>query len=294
MIAVDAFDAALKENNARGAFVVGMPENISEDYAEAFRARGIVSFYGIDEALQASEIAADIGAAWNQPMPAPVLKLALIADKRYALDEARAKQALAAKAVPIPPGGCVDSLEQALDLAASIGYPVVMKALGIAHKTEQNAVHLNLRSAKQLSQAAEQLFKLSAQIYVEAMVENTLAELIVGISRDRQFGLVLTIGSGGILVEILKDARTLLIPASRSDIEQALTQLKSAPLLKGYRGKPGADMDATINAILAIQDYALTRTDSLVELDVNPLLICAQGVFAADALIVLQEEPQHD
>jgi succinyl-CoA synthetase beta subunit len=152
-------------------------------------------------------------------------------------------------------------------------------------------VRLKLSSAEEIEQAAGELFALSDQLYLEAM-KPSLAELIVGVTRDQQFGLVLTIGSGGILVELLQDAKTLLIPARRDEIETAVNGLRSAPLLEGYRGKPRADINATVDAILAIQQYAISHANSLIELDVNPLLIGAQGegVFAADALIVLQEQ----
>jgi acyl-CoA synthetase (NDP forming) len=289
-IAVDAFEAALQKNNAKGAFVVGMPENIPEDYTENYSERGIVSFYGIDEALQATEIAADIGIAWKRQPAAAVLQLAAIG-KGTALDEASAKRALGLAGVPIPAGDRVNSVTAAVELASSLGYPVVLKALGIAHKTEHNAVRLNLTSSTEVEQAAAELFMLSDQLYLEAM-KPSLAELIVGVTRDRQFGLVLTLGSGGILVELLKDVKTLLIPSGREEIEAAVMGLRSAPLLKGYRGKPAADIEATLDAILAIQDYAISHASSLIELDVNPLLIGAKGagVFAADALVVLQEQ----
>jgi acyl-CoA synthetase (NDP forming) len=290
-IAVDAFEKALKENQAKGAFVVGMAENIPEDYTDNYSERGIVSFYGIDEALQATEIAADIGNAWKQEPADPVMQLAATSDNRTTLDEASAKQGLSEAGVPIPSGERVDSVEAALEYASRLGFPVVLKALGIAHKTEHNAVRLNLSSAEEIRQAADELFDLSDQLYLEAM-KPSLVELIVGVTRDQQFGLVLTIGSGGILVELLKDAKTLLIPAPREAIEAAVRGLRSAPLLEGYRGKPRADISATVDAILAIQQYAISHASSLIELDVNPLLIGAQGegVFAADALIVLQEQ----
>ncbi|MCP4390596.1 MAG: CoA-binding protein, partial [Gammaproteobacteria bacterium] len=274
--------------NAKGAFVVGMAENIPEDYTDNYSERGIVSFYGIDEALQATEVAADIGIAWKSEPSAPVMQLGPPGERLITLDEADAKQGLEMSGVPIPQGGRVDSSAAAQKLAAELGYPVVLKALGIAHKTEHNAVRLNLNSAEGVGAAATDLFELSDQLYLEAM-KPSLAELIVGVTRDQQFGLVLTIGSGGILVELLKDARTLLIPATRDEIEAAVAALKSAPLLSGYRGRPAADIDAAVNAILAIQEYAVSKAGSLIELDVNPLLIGAQGkgVFAADALIVL-------
>jgi acyl-CoA synthetase (NDP forming) len=289
-IAVDAFESALSESNARGAFVVGMAENIPEDYTDNYSDRGIVSFYGIDEALQATEVAADIGVAWKKDLPAAVMRLHPVGDRRTTLDEASAKRDLEDSGLPIPEGGRVDSLEAAQQLAAELGYPVVLKALGIAHKTEHNAVRLNLNSVDEVAAAATELFTLSDQLYLEAM-KPSLAELIVGVTRDQQFGLVLTVGSGGILVELLKDAKTLLMPATRDEIAAAIAGLKSAPLLSGYRGRPAADIEATINAVLAIQEYAISQAGSLIELDVNPLLIGAEGegVFAADALIVLEE-----
>ncbi len=289
-IAVDAFETALKVNQAKGAFVVGMPENIPENYTENYSARGIVSFYGIDEALQATGIAADIGVAWKHELPDPVLQLAETSGNKITLDEASAKQDLSAAGVPIPAGEPVDSIEAAQELASRLGYPVVLKALGMAHKTEHNAVRLNLSTREEVKKAATELFKLSDKLYLETM-KPALVELIVGVTRDPQFGLVLTIGSGGILVELLKDSKTLLIPAQRDEIATAVSGLKSAPLLEGYRGKPAADIATTVDAILAIQEYAISHSNSLVELDVNPLLIGAQGegVFAADALIVLEE-----
>ncbi|MCP4299235.1 MAG: acetate--CoA ligase family protein [Gammaproteobacteria bacterium] len=290
-IAVDAFEAALQKNDARGAFVVGMSENIREEYIEDYAERGIVSFYGIDEALHATEIAADIGTAWQRELPTPVLPTAAVSDAGITLDEAEAKRRLAEFAVPVPSGKRADSIESARQVASSLGFPLVMKALGIAHKTEHNAVRLGLMTAGEVEQAAVELFKLSDQLYLEAM-KSAQAELIVGVMRDPRFGLALTIGSGGILVELLRDSTTLLIPASTDEIENAVKSLKSAPLLNGYRGRPVADIAATVQAIAAIQDFAIAHCDSLLELDVNPLLIGAQGegVFAADALIVIQEQ----
>lgn len=286
-IAVDAFDSALKKNDAKGAIVIGMPENISEDYAESFMERGIVSLYGIDDALTATEIAADIGTAWQSELPSPTLKLRSAVEGRKTLDEAEAKQQLSDYGVAIPQGKRLTSVEQAAEFSNEIGFPIVLKALGIAHKTEQNAVRLNLRSESEVEQAATNLLALSETLYLEAMIQSPVAELIVGITRDDQFGLVLTIGSGGILVEILKDAQTLIIPASRTQIEKAVLSLKSAPLLAGYRGKAKADLTATVDSIMAIQAYTIAQSDQLIELDVNPLLLCADGAYAADALIVI-------
>jgi acyl-CoA synthetase (NDP forming) len=268
-----------------------MAENIREEYTEDYNRRGIVSFYGIDEALHATEIAADIGAAWQREPSAPALAVTAVSGPGVTLDEADAKQRLAEFSVPVPAGGRVGSVAAAQQLAASLGYPVVLKALGIAHKTEHNAVRLNLHSAVAVATAAQQLFEHGDELYLESM-KPAQAELLVGVMRDPKFGLALTIGSGGILVELLQDSCTLLIPASAQQIESALNSLKSAPLLAGYRGRPPADIEATVQAIVAIQQFAIANSGSLLELDVNPLLIGArgEGAFAADALIVLQEQ----
>jgi len=291
-IAVDAFEAAIRKTDNKGAIVVGMPENISEDYVEAFMQRGIVCFYGIDDALAATEIAADIGCSWQKDLPLPVLNLTDVSEIRVTLDESEAKQRLSAHGVPIPRGDCFSQVGQGKEIVASIGYPVVVKALGIAHKTEMKAVRLDINNDIEFETAANELFELSDRLYVEQMLSAPIAELLVGVTRDTQFGLVLTIGSGGILVEILKDSQTLIMPASRDDIEYAIQQLKMRPLLEGYRGKPAADLNAAIDAIVAIQDYAMANAEQLIELDVNPILLCAEGegAFAADALIVLEEK----
>ncbi|MCH7880857.1 MAG: acetate--CoA ligase family protein [Proteobacteria bacterium] len=292
LVAVDAFEAALKANKAKGALAISMSENIPESYTEAFMERGIVSLYGFEEALKAAEIAADIGQAWQHEHSDPVLEPTATHPEKITLDEASAKQRLASFEVPIPSSHLVTSVQQAVENADKTGYPLVLKALGIVHKTEANAMRLNLQSADAVAKAANALLELSDRLYLESMVEDVVAELIVGITHDAQFGLVMTIGSGGILVEIMKDSRTLVIPATRSQIENLLAELKSAPLFAGYRGKPKADIKAAVDAILAIQHYAIDASDRLLELDVNPLLLCAEGkgVFAADALIVLQEK----
>ena len=119
------------------------------------------------------------------------------------------------------------------------------------------------------------------------MVPGALAELIVGITRYAQFGLSLTIGAGGILVELMRDSVTLLLPTSRDDILAGIKQLKCFKLLDGYRGKSRADLDAVVAAVEAIVAYANEQGDRLQELDVNPLLVMPDGAVAVDALIRL-------
>ena len=101
----------------------------------------------------------------------------------------------------------------------------------------------------------------------------------------------MTLGTGGVLVELLKDSATLLLPASREDIEAALRGLKLFPLLDGFRGRPKADLNAAVEAVMKISDFALDNAGTLAELDVNPLIVCAEGkgAWVADALLVFRE-----
>ena len=303
-VALRAFEGAVLELSERqggkapkAVLTASLSENIPETVISGLMQKGIAAIGGLNASLIAAEVAADIGAAWEKPESLPVMdsKNHNDADATITLDEATAKAALAKYGVPVPKGSVVTSLDEALLATNAAPNPMVLKALGIAHKTEHNAVRLNLQNEQQLTEAFSELQQLSTSLYLEEMIQQPAAELIVGLTRDVQFGLVMTIGAGGVLVEVLKDSATLLLPATENDIIEVLSNLKTAALLKGYRGKPVADVPAAIKAIMAIQNYALNHASSLQELDVNPLILCAegQGVYAADALIVLNQGENH-
>jgi len=292
---VDAFVAAHKAHGARGLVVSSLPEGLSEPVARQLLAQGIAPMQGLADCLDAISHAADIGAAQHRvatitPLQAP-LPLTLAGARL--LDEASAKQALVRFGVPVP-AGQVLGRAQALPFAAALGYPVVLKALapGLAHKTEAGAVRLNLQNGAELDAALDAMAPLSEQFLVEQMVRGALAELLVGVQRDPQFGLTLTLGAGGVFVELLRDSVTLLLPLSRANIAKALASLKLWPMLTGYRGRPPGDVPALLDAIQAILAYAVAHADRLLELDVNPLLVLplGQGVLAVDALIRLADE----
>src|SRR5439155_9900565 len=152
--------------------------------------------------------------------------------------------------VPVPEG----RLGTAADAAAyadKLGYPVVVKAVsaGLAHKTEAGGIALDLAGPDEVHAAAQRMAHLAERFLVERMARDVVAELIVGVRRDPQFGLALTLGAGGVLVELVHDAVTLLLPASREDVRAALASLRTWPLLTGYRGRPHGDVDATVEAV---------------------------------------------
>ena len=149
-------------------------------------------------------------------------------------------------------------------------------------------VALNLKTASEVEAAATRLSKLGQELLVEKMVQGAVAELIIGITRDPQFGLALVIGAGGIFTELLKDSVTLLLPCSESEIIRALNKLKVWKLVEGFRGKSG-DQHAVIEAIKSVGKFAAAYADHIEELDINPLFVLPKGAVAADALIKMRK-----
>ena len=243
---------------------------------------------GISECMEAIRIAADIGTRRSAQRAEPLRSTASINEPIRMLDEPTGKALLAQHGLTIPHSRVV-ALDGVMDAANAIGYPVVVKAVSesIAHKTEAGAVKLNLKTPEAALEAATSKAHLSNHFLVEAMQTDIVAEMIVGITRDPLFGPTLTFGSGGILVELLQDAASLLLPVRRAEVEQAFDTLKLAHLVNGFRGKPKGDRKAAIDAIMAVAAFAEAHRDTLVELDANPVLILEQGAVAVDAMIRL-------
>ena len=286
-IAIDAIADAATKSGKPTAVVSSLGENISESWAQDLMARDLVPLMGIEEAVSAIEAAVTIGMALQQPEADRLLVWPRPDGEDTVDDEATAKTRLAAHGLQTPGGRIVQDVEAAVDAAKALGGPVVVKALGLAHKSEHNAVRVGLETADDVQRAAQELLTLSDRLLVEEMVGDGIAELIVGVTHDPQYGLMLTLGAGGVLVELLRDTATLLLPASDRDIREALESLYTAPLLHGYRGKPAGDVDAVVEAARAIAHFAEANAETLIELDVNPLIVRprGKGAVAVDALI---------
>lgn len=275
-------------------------ENLPEADAAALIAAGVLPANGLDKALLAVAAAAQIGEAWARPAPAALPDASpLEVGEKVTWDEVRSKAALAAIGVPVPSGRLLSLTELetlCCDETALLPapFPLVLKAAGadLAHKTELGGVVLGLSSRAALLAAAHRMAGHGGIFLIEEMVGGTVAELIVGIGRDPQFGLFMTLGAGGIFVELLRQVEQVLLPASRTEIEAALARLPLYGVLAGYRGRAGCDMPALVDAIEAIAAFAITHGDRLEELDVNPLLALPKGAVAVDALIRMREPSQ--
>ena len=287
-ITVQAMQNASKANQGvPAAFVASLPENMHEDVAFKIMEMGMLPLCGIDEALSAAEIAADIGAAWRASAPAPLLKAALADGESVTLSEAEAKAVLAAHGVPVPAGVTAETPEAIAAAAERLGFPMALKGLGVAHKTEAGAVKLNLASREAVLDAAKAMAHVASGYLAERMVAKPVAELIIGATHDPVAGPVLTVGAGGILVELIEDAALLTLPTTEAEIRSALSGLKIAKLLNGYRGQPKGDMEALVKTVAAAAAFVSAEAGRLEELDINPVMVLpeGQGAVAADALI---------
>ncbi|MFV2054325.1 acetate--CoA ligase family protein [Aliiroseovarius sp. YM-037] len=280
--AIEAAIAAKAQTGANVAMVASLPELMPEEVALTLRQNGVVPLCGLDEALAAAAAAASI----SKPNPQPLF-LTDAPSNPVIIGEATAKARLATFGADVPPHAIADSIADVAMAASTLRFPVALKALGLAHKSEHGAVTLNLRTPEAVTTAAKTM--PGERFLIEEMVQDPITELLVGITRDPAHGFLLTIGAGGTLTEILQDSVTLLLPVDAASIEHALTQLKIAPILGGYRGQPPIDIAATCTAILAIQSYVLANGDAVEELEVNPLILTPTRAVIADAL--LRESP---
>ena len=285
------FVRAAKQTDTKAAVLATFSDTITESVAEGLMKEGVAFLAGIDSGVAGIQAAVDIGAAWKMPASEPLLNNFDFRKENSArvLDEAESKDFLDRIGVPIPSGQVVRSPEEAVAAADELGYPVVVKALGVSHKTESGAVRLDLGSATAVLNSVTDMLELSESFLVEKMIDGVVAELIVGVARDKQFGPYLVVGGGGIMVELMRDSASILLPTTAEYVSQALGGLKCAPLLNCFRGCEPADLNATVDAILKVAGLVEKNPSTIIELDINPLIILAdgQGVVAADALISL-------
>jgi acyl-CoA synthetase (NDP forming) len=318
--AIDQYVATFPGPPTRGAVISSLPESMAASTREMCLAAGITPLQGQREALEALNLAGQVGETWasgttvalripgrsdpEAPTAArtsadatiraagPGIAPGTAAPRVLTLTEHDGKAALAAFGVSIPRSRVVAPRDVA-STAQDIGFPVVIKASGahLEHKTELGAVVVNVRTTADAEAAAQRLSKLSDSLLVEQMISDGVAEILVGMTVDPQFGQVLVVGAGGVLTELLRDSATLLPPFTPTSIEAALNRLKVSKLLAGFRGKPAGDVPALVETVLACTRYAETNLNTLVELDINPVIVrpAGLGAVAVDALIRLSE-----
>jgi len=199
--------------------------------------------------------------------------------------------------IPYPPGQTVTSAEEAATVAGELGDSLVLKVQSpdLLHKTDVGGIRLGV-SPEEAPRVYEALVSHVASVAPYATVRGVLVqamappggqELILGLTQDPAFGPLLTLGFGGIGAEIYRDVASEVLPLSRTSAYNLLESLAGAPLLKGYRGRPPADVEALVGAVCRVADAIGAAGDRIEEFEINPLLVYpeGEGVLAVDLMI---------
>ncbi len=279
MIAIEAVEEAAQQTGRPFGVIASMAENLPESISQRLLAAGIVPLCDFGTACAAIHAASQVGTT-TQP---PVLTAHVFATTA-AQSEGEAKRALAAYGMDIPQSAAGLSIVSLATQVEKIGFPVVLKGEGIAHKTEAGAVVLGITDTDHLLKAAQAMPTTS--FLVEEMIMGTVAELLVGVVADPAHGFVLTLAAGGTLTELLDDRQSLLLPTTQDDIRDALGKLKINALLTGFRGGAPADIDAIIATVMHLQTYVIDHAAQIAEIEINPLICTNDRAIITDALLV--------
>ncbi len=218
-----------------------------------------------------------------------------IANKQTALSEFQSKRFLSAAGIPVTRENLVQSADEAVAAAEKIGYPVALKACSweLMHKSEQGCIELKLTSSRTVREAYDRICKSITLPLEGILVQEMVAgqrELVVGLSRNPQFGVCVMLGFGGIMTEVIKDTVFRVAPLDRGEALDMIQDLKSNSMLAAFRGQKPADLDVICHTLITIGQLGL-REEAIAEIDINPLIISPDGaVKAVDALIILAKK----
>ena len=281
IVSADALADAADTTGHRAVIVATMAECLNEQMRTHIVGRGLTPILGLSEGLAALRAAAFVGSRCNSAHAA----VTATSNTRL-IDEATAKVRLRDLGIEVPAGKTVPATE-VVEAAIEIGYPVTLKSLGAAHKSETGAVKVGLRSDEAVVEALASI-PSSQRYLVEATVTDVVAEVLVAIRRDPPVGWLVSLGFGGVTTEVWSDVTHLLAPVTADDVRLALTKLRSYPLLTGFRGRPAADLDALVSLVVTLAESVVGT--SAVEVELNPVLVGRLGATAVDALWLEEDQ----
>jgi len=274
-----------------------LPENMDQSTREMLVENGVAPMQGIHEALEAISSSVWYFGRREAIRKNGIEKLRIKPLSRIStlIDEWEGKKHLLEIGLSVPEGDIADFAEVP-EVAEKIGFPVVVKMVGknLAHKTDAGAIALNLLSWEEVKIAVDRMKKdvehfdsaaVSEKFLVEKMLERPIAELLVNVRTDAQFGMAMTLAAGGILTELLDDAVTILLPTNRNDLENALKSLKISKLFDGFRGGEKIDTEQLVTALLNLVEGVMNPAIGIKEIEINPLFVYKEKVCAVDVLM---------
>ncbi|MFA5079715.1 MAG: acetate--CoA ligase family protein [Dehalococcoidia bacterium] len=218
-------------------------------------------------------------------------------EKRTLLTEIEAKEWIKSAGIPVVDTRLAASKSEAVDIAKKMGFPVALKIVSpdVVHKSDAGGVKLNLMNATQVAKAYSEIMASIKKhnpkarivgVSVQKMAKQGV-EVIIGMTKDAQFGPVIMFGLGGILVEVLKDVSFRIVPLEKRDAAEMITEIKGFPILKGYRGQEPANIPYLEDLIVKVSNF-VDKNPEIKELDLNPVFAYKDGAVAVDARIILE------
>ncbi len=215
------------------------------------------------------------------------------------LTEVESKDMLKAVGIPVVETRLARNMKEAVAISRQFGYPVALKLMSedVVHKSDAGGVKLGLANNSQVEKAYSDMMGSVKAMYPKARIDGVSVqpmaksgvEVIIGMTKDAQFGPVLMFGLGGVLVELLKDVSFRIVPVTTIDAAEMIREIKGFPMLQGFRGSKPCDLAALENVIVAVSDF-VEKNPQVKELDLNPVFAYEDGVIAVDARVVLENE----
>jgi len=219
---------------------------------------------------------------------------------RTLLNEIESKVLLSEAGIPVVETRLATSKKEAIAISKKAGFPVVLKIVSpeITHKSDVGGVKMGLKTSRQVGAAYEEILSAVKQKYPHAVIDGVSVqkmarpgtEVIVGMTKDVQFGPVLMFGLGGILVELLKDVSFRIVPLEKEDARDMIREIKGYPILEGFRGMEPADVSILEEILLKISRFVDDHPE-IKELDLNPIFAYKDGAVAVDARVILEGDP---
>jgi 3-hydroxypropionyl-CoA synthetase (ADP-forming) len=226
----------------------------------------------------------------------------IISSKHKVITEESAKDILKQYGINVPPYGISSNVEDAVNKAKQIGFPLVAKIVSaeILHKTDVKGVKVNINSEPDVRETFDDMYgRLSTQfevkgVLIERMMPAGVAELIIGLQNDPQFGPIIMLGLGGIYTEIFKDVSFRVLPITKRDAEEMIENLKGKQILKGFRGSDRVNIDVLSNALVNIGKLGIDMAPYYESIDFNPVIVYPNDYCVVDAKIILREKVYAD
>ena len=286
----DCLITAVAQTGAKAVIISSLPETLTEAFCAPAIAAGITPLMGLEDGMAAIEALADIGASWQAEVPLPLWPDTIQDGMPVMLSEDEAKTRLEAAGIDVPRRLVLSSPDTPLAEGAlhELCFPLVVKGMGFAHKTEQGAVALNIADGDALEAVMDDM-QAPCGYLIEEMITGTIVELLVGIVSDPAHGPLLTIAEGGIYTELIQDKVTFSLPLRDDEIITGLKTLRCWPKFNGYRGQDGVKIDEVVRLAQNLSHLYHSAEGRITEIEINPVICSQSRIVAVDALITQQE-----